>query len=149
MSEPVVLQIITQLGTIIAAIVAAVSARSGLKKAKEAHSEARSAAAGVRVVKAETEANRGSSMRDAIDRIEANQQSEQKARERLETTVDGVASDVRGLRCDIGRLQDADTTLREDFAKHAGEVPQVVKTSLSEARKVAEALLSDHERRHH
>lgn len=140
MSEGVLIQIIVQLGGLAAAIVAALAARGSRAKAESAHTEARKAAtgvaaveAGVAAVKAETKTNHGSSMRDAIDRIEANQKSERGARMRLEVAIDGVASDVRGMRRDIGRLQDADVELRAEvaevtkgLAEHLADVPKII-----------------------
>lgn len=139
MSDQIVIQIIIQLGTIAAAIVAAVAARSGKAKAGQAHAEAQKAAKGVAAVQAETQTNHGSSLRDAINRIEDNQKTERQARVHLEVAVEGVASDVRGVRRDIGRLQDADANLRNEVASvarglesHLDDVPAILDKAFSD-----------------
>ena len=79
-------------------------------KRDETHAAAQAAAA-------QLVNNGGTSIRDAIDRIEGNQAALRAEVARVREAVGDVKSDVCGVKRDVGRLADQDTTDRTDSNK--------------------------------
>jgi nitrate/TMAO reductase-like tetraheme cytochrome c subunit len=59
--------------------------------------------------------NNGSSVKDAVSRLEVGQRSDRKMHRRIERGVKGLYTRVDGIDEQLLELHDTDTTMREDF----------------------------------
>lgn len=122
MPDSVQVQLVVTSGLVLCTLITAIASVAGAVIAHRAKGEARAATTTTQEIRAETQAaraetqavlttlqtnNGGSTVRDSLDELH-------RAVGRVETGQLGFASDLRGIRRDIGRLQDRDDTDRAE-----------------------------------